>query len=68
MHPVRAHAHRFGGSHAQRDLIDQTLLAASARGGDAAIGRALLNERMLAKRTTPLTVWWAERIAARRAS
>ena len=65
--PVRALAHRFGGSHAQRDLIDQTLLAAAARGGQRSVGRALLNERLLAKRMTPLTARWAERIATARA-
>ena len=47
--PRAALAQRFGGSHAQRDLIDQTLLAAAARGTRAALGRALLNERLLAK-------------------
>jgi hypothetical protein len=65
MHPVRAVAQGFGGSHAQRDLIDQTLLAASARatGGTArAIGRALLNERLLAKPPTPLTRHWAQQL------
>ena len=70
MHPVRALAHRFGGSHAQRDLIDWTLLAASTRSADRSIGRALLNERALMKARTPLTEHWAERIAdtRRRAS
>jgi hypothetical protein len=64
--PVREQAHRFGGSHAQRDLIDQTLLAACAGpGGDRALGRALLNERRLAKPATPLTEHWAQRLAAR---
>jgi hypothetical protein len=58
MHPARALAQRFGGSHAQRDLIDQTLLAAAARGGSAALGRALLNERTMAKPVTPLTRHW----------
>ncbi len=62
MYPVRALAHRFGGSHAQRDLIDQTLLAASALGGDKRVGRALLNERVLMKASTPLTAQWAERL------
>ncbi|HEX7439171.1 MAG TPA: tetratricopeptide repeat protein, partial [Caldimonas sp.] len=62
MYPVRALAHRFGGSHAQRDLIDQTLLAASALGGDQRVGRALLNERVLMKPRTPLTARWAERL------
>jgi hypothetical protein len=38
--PVRAQAARFGGSHAQRDLIDQTLLAAAAQGSRRSLGRA----------------------------
>ena len=65
--PLRTVAHHFGGSHAQRDLIDQTLFAASARGGDRAVGRALLNERRCAKPNTPLTQHWAQRIGAGRA-
>ena len=63
--PARALAARFGGSHAQRDLIDQTLLAAAAEGNRHAIGRALLNERKMAKPATPLTRHWAERIGER---
>ncbi len=66
LYPLRAVAHHFGGSHAQRDLIDQTLIAAAAHGGDAAAGRALLNERRLAKPVTPLTEHWAARLAAHR--
>ena len=66
--PLRATAHHFGGSHAQRDLIDQTLLAASAHDGDRAIGRALLNERHCAKPDTPLTRHWAQRLGARTAA
>jgi hypothetical protein len=65
LYPVRAGAQRFGGSHAQRDLVDQTLLAAAARGGRGALGRALLNERVMAKPVTPLTRHWLERIGGR---
>jgi hypothetical protein len=65
LYPLRAFAHRFGGSHAQRDLIDQTLLAAAAQSGNAALGRALLNERRLAKPATPLTAHWAARLGLR---
>ena len=61
--PVRSTAARFGGSHAQRDLIDQTLLAAAARGGRRNLGRALLNERSMAKPITPLTRHWMDRLA-----
>lgn len=42
---VRPIAQRFGGSHAQRDLLDQTLLVAAQRTGDRALARALLRER-----------------------
>ena len=62
LYPLRSVAHHFGGSHAQRDLIDQTLLAAAAQSGHAA-GRAVLNERCLAKPQTPLTAHWAARIS-----
>jgi len=64
LYAVRASAHRFGGSHAQRDLIDQTLIAAAARGGDRRVGRALLNERRAMKPATPLTQHWAARVGA----
>jgi hypothetical protein len=63
--PLREISFRFGGSHAQRDLIDQTLLAACALpGGDRALGRALLNERRLAKPATPLTEHWSSRLSS----
>jgi hypothetical protein len=67
LYPVRALASRFGGSHAQRDLLDQTLLAAAARASDKSAGRALLNERRMAKPITPLTEHWAGRLGLRRA-
>jgi hypothetical protein len=61
LYAVRSQTQRFGGSHAQRDVVDQTLLAACARGhGRKALGRALLNERVLAKPVTPLTRHWAD--------
>jgi tetratricopeptide (TPR) repeat protein len=43
--PVRYKAHAFGGSHAQRDIIDRTLIEAALRGGDQAMARALTQER-----------------------
>ncbi|HEY9068331.1 MAG TPA: tetratricopeptide repeat protein [Burkholderiaceae bacterium] len=65
LYPARAQAQRFGGSHAQRDLITQTLLAAAAGATERAVGRALLNERRLAKPSTPLTEYWARRLDLR---
>ena len=63
LYPLRTVAHHFGGSHAQRDLIEQTLLAAAAApGGDRAMGRLLLNERRLAKPNTPLMQHWGRRL------
>lgn len=42
---VRNRAAIFGGSHAQRDLIDVTLIAAARRTGDSALASALIAER-----------------------
>ena len=44
--PIRAIAHRFGGSHAQRDLIDLTLVEAALRDGQLGLARALAAERV----------------------
>jgi hypothetical protein len=60
--PLRAVAHRLGGSHAQRDLIDLTLMAACSRSSQRALGRALLNERVLAKGPTPQVAHWRSRL------
>ena len=67
LYPVRTLARSFGGSHAQRDLIDLTLLAAAATaaaGSRRAVGRALLNERLMAKPLTPLTRHWLQRLGS----
>jgi len=42
---VRSGAHRFGGSHAQRDVLDLTLIRAAALDGQTALARALETER-----------------------
>ncbi len=47
---VRNNAHRFGGSHAQRDLIDLTLIEAAARAGQHRLAEALRVERADARR------------------
>ncbi|MET0274320.1 MAG: tetratricopeptide repeat protein, partial [Phenylobacterium sp.] len=46
---VRNGAARFGGSHAQRDLIDLTMIEAAGRSGDAATHAALIAEREAAR-------------------
>ena len=45
---VRNQAARFGGSHAQRDVLDLTLIAAAERSGEGSLARALRSERALA--------------------
>lgn len=54
LRPVRTTAHRFGGSHAQRDLLDLTLIEAAHRAGDVALVRALAAERLRVKPRSPL--------------
>lgn len=48
---IRPRANAVGGSHAQRDVIDLTLLAAAARAGQASLARALVAERTARKPT-----------------
>ena len=54
LRPLRNIAARFGGSHAQRDLIDLTLIEAAQRGGQPGLVRALANERLALKPNSPL--------------
>jgi hypothetical protein len=46
---ARPHAHVFGGSHAQRDAIDLTLLATASAAHDDNLERALMAERLARK-------------------
>jgi hypothetical protein len=50
---VRNGAAVFGGSHAQRDLLDLTLLEAARRNGDDRLVRALEAERLAARPGSP---------------
>ncbi|WP_188131281.1 tetratricopeptide repeat protein [Mesorhizobium sp. NFR06] len=59
--PIRSIAHRFGGSHAQRDVIDLTLIEAALRAGDTALARALTAERQLARPDSPLSALFSRR-------
>ncbi|MXW48412.1 MAG: tetratricopeptide repeat protein [Gammaproteobacteria bacterium] len=52
---IRYTANRFGGSHAQRDLISQTLIEAAIRANQLNFARALLSERARRKDTAALT-------------
>ena len=57
---VRNGAALFGGSHAQRDLLDLTLLEAARRGGDTQLEMALRAERESARPGSP----WPMALAA----
>ena len=59
--PVRGIAHRFGGSHAQRDVFDLTLVEAAFRSGQLDLARALSAERIHAKPESPLARLFARR-------
>lgn len=54
LRPIRSYTHPFGGSHAQRDVIDLTLIEAASRAGQDKLAAALLAERFSAKREIPL--------------
>ena len=53
--PVRDIAQRFGGSHAQRDLLDLTLIEAALRAGQHHLAAALCAERLPMRGHSPLT-------------
>ncbi len=58
--PVRHHLSIFGGSHAQRDAYQRTLLTAAIRSGERALGCVLIDERLEVR---PSSVWaWAARV------
>lgn len=59
LRPLRSYAHRFGGSHAQRDLIDLTLIEAAFRARQERLAEALVIERARVGRDLPPA--WRER-------
>ncbi len=52
LRPVRNFASRFGGSHAQRDLLDLTLIEAALRSNESYLASALVAERIAVKPTS----------------
>jgi len=63
--PVRTRLHEFGGSHAQRDAVERTLLEAAIRAKRSDVARALVNER-LGVRESSTYAWskYAQALAA----
>jgi hypothetical protein len=58
---VRNIAHRFGGSHAQRDIIDLTLIEAAFRADQSGLAAALASERAALRPTSPLANLFVQR-------
>ncbi|MHA6688254.1 tetratricopeptide repeat protein [Mesorhizobium sp. A556] len=54
LHGARFIANSFGGSHAQRDIIDWTLTEATVRGGLTGMAEALASERLALKPHSPV--------------
>jgi tetratricopeptide (TPR) repeat protein len=54
--PIRTRVHEFGGSHAQRDAVERTLLEAAIRARRHELAAALLSER-LANRECSTYAW-----------
>jgi tetratricopeptide (TPR) repeat protein len=61
---ARHAAHMFGGSIAQRDVINLTLMEAAIRSGDRAMVEGLIAERSLMKPESPLTDFFRKRGSA----
>ena len=64
LRPIRSAAHRFGGSHAQRDVLDLTLIEAAIRSGNAALAAALAAERADRRHESPLSQMLVRRASA----
>jgi tetratricopeptide (TPR) repeat protein len=57
--PIRTRVHEFGGSHAQRDAVERTLLEAAIRAGRTDLASALVSERLAVRECN--TYAWSKR-------
>lgn len=64
LHSVRFIANAFGGSHAQRDIIDWTLTEAALRGGNREFAEGMTNERLALKPHSPINQGFLRRATA----
>jgi hypothetical protein len=62
--PIRRDFHRFGGSHAQRDALQRTLLESALRSGRYELARALTSERLGVRESSVYS--WNQRARALR--
>jgi hypothetical protein len=66
LRPARNIAARFGGSHAQRDVLDLTMIEAALRSGDDSLAYALAAERAAMRHESPLSRMLVQRAAGLR--
>ena len=59
--PIRTRVHEFGGSHAQRDAVERTLLEAAIRASRTDLAFALVSERLAVRECN--TYAWSKRAA-----
>lgn len=59
--PIRTRVQRFGGSHAQRDVVHLTLVEAAVRAGRSSLAQALVAERTELKPSSPFNWLLASR-------
>jgi hypothetical protein len=64
--PIRDRFHHFGGSHAQRDLLQRTLTEAAIQSNRLDLARALLDERLSLRDTSVYGLLTRARVLARR--
>jgi hypothetical protein len=57
--PIRTRVHEFGGSHAQRDAVERTLLEAAIRANRNDLANALVSERLAVRECS--TYAWTKR-------
>jgi tetratricopeptide (TPR) repeat protein len=62
--PIRRNFNHFGGSHAQRDALQRTLLESALRGGRYEVARALTSERLGTRESS--VYGWLQRARALR--
>ncbi|MFI6503324.1 tetratricopeptide repeat protein [Nonomuraea typhae] len=63
LYPIRHRINEFGGSHAQRDAVQKTLLEAALRGGRRDVARVLLSERIGVRPCSPFN-WLKQGVLA----
>lgn len=61
LYPIRHRVNEFGGSHAQRDAVQKTLLEAAIRAGRLGLARVLVSERINVRPCSPFN--WLKQAA-----